>query len=633
MNSKKYICEGRELPKELKDMDIKKSRIMQEKLEYASLEKEKFQIKPIILAFDTETYAASGDLMTLCLSTGEHVEFKPKEINLDKIFELFRPYLRKNVIFFAWNLGFDASVLLKFMGKEIIDFKEAEYKFRFKKYNVFYIPKKSLSISDKNHHSIIMYDIASLFGKKKLDDMANKFLGEQKEYNGKYKNKNFPNNILDDKIEKDKVIEYCVKDAQLTQKLSEFWIDNFYTAFGIYPKKYHSAGTIAINYLKTQMKSWCSFFKIPFEIQELAFLSFFGGRFEVMQRGKFFYIFHYDINSAYPYAMVLMPDFNNGNWYKIKSIKDLDKIKLGYVGFYKIDVTVNEKIISPFLYRPINKLNIYAPRGRFITYCTSDELRVALEHYDVKLHSLKGHYFIPNLNQDKTFSKIIKEMYRQRLKQKDEGQKSIYRIIINSLYGKTAQIKPVPTNFFSPVVCSYITGKCRSMLLEAVKDNKNDVVAFATDAVFSKKPLKVNVEKTKVLGAWSFEFHKKLTIFMSGVYTFSEFNSKSRKWINKTRSRGFKIRCIRENGTEYKLDLEKEMLHVDKDGKIFIKIKYMLPNTIAASIASHNIENIAKFDIKEKEINLNGDKKRLWLDKLVNLKSQHKSLTLPVDII
>ena len=81
-------------------------------------------------------------------------------------------------------------------------------------------------------------------------------------------------------------------------------------------------------------------------------------------------------------------------------------------------------------------------------------------------------------------------MYKQRLNQKDEGQKSIYRIIINSLYGKTAQIKPVPTNFFSPVVCSYITGKCRSMLLEAVKNNKEDIIAFATDAIFSRKPIK-----------------------------------------------------------------------------------------------------------------------------------------------
>ena len=63
----KYICEGRELTKELLNLDVEKSKIMMEKLEYQDLKKEKFQIKPEILAFDTETYAASGDLMTLCL--------------------------------------------------------------------------------------------------------------------------------------------------------------------------------------------------------------------------------------------------------------------------------------------------------------------------------------------------------------------------------------------------------------------------------------------------------------------------------------------------------------------------------------------------------------------------------------
>ena len=75
------------------------------------------------------------------------------------------------------------------------------------------------------------------------------------------------------------------------------------------------------------------------------------------------------------------------------------------------------------------------------------------------------------------------------------------------------------------------------------------------------------------------------------------------------------------------------MLHHDKKGKIFIKINYMLPNTIAASIASHKISDIGKMDIKNKEINLNGDKKRLWIDKLIDLNCQQSSYALSVNII
>ena len=69
----KYFCEGRELPKELLNLTVKESRIMQQKLIYEPVKREKYQIKPIIMAFDTETYAKSGDLMTLCLSTGKHM--------------------------------------------------------------------------------------------------------------------------------------------------------------------------------------------------------------------------------------------------------------------------------------------------------------------------------------------------------------------------------------------------------------------------------------------------------------------------------------------------------------------------------------------------------------------------------
>ena len=68
-------------------------------------------------------------------------------------------------------------------------------------FNVFYIPKKSLSISDKKKHALMFYDISSLFNKQPLDKVAKKYLGKQKEYTGKYQNKQFPDDILKDKKE------------------------------------------------------------------------------------------------------------------------------------------------------------------------------------------------------------------------------------------------------------------------------------------------------------------------------------------------------------------------------------------------------------------------------------------------
>ncbi|QDI74049.1 hypothetical protein [Nitrosopumilus spindle-shaped virus] len=631
------LCEGRELPEILQPEKLKeKHKEVFRQLTYNFESASSYQIKPDFLAFDTETYASNGDLMTLCLSTGDHIEFKKGKAEFSDIVQFFKPYFRRKVSIFAWNLGFDATVLLKSLGKEILDFKKSEYEMMFGKYKLRYIPKKSLSLSDGNRHSVTFYDIASLFGKMKLDDAGKKFIGDQKQYLGKYQDKKFPDDILNDPVESEEVIKYCIQDAKLTEKLSYYWIDNFYKAFKIYPKRYHSAGTIAIQYLKTKLPYWNSFFTIPYNVQQLAFLCYFGGRFEVLKRGTFINVFHYDINSAYPYAMSILPDFNKGHWVEVKNLKDFDEKILKYAGFFEIDVKVNENFISPFLYRPIAKSNIYAPKGRFKTFTTNHELEVALKHYDIKLFSLKGWFFVPDESKQWEFNKIIKEMYRQRLNQKDEGQKFVYKVIINSLYGKTAQVKPNPTSFYSPVVCAFITGKCRAMLLDAVKDKKEDVIGFATDAIFSESPLKIPVSKSKELGKYSFEFHRDFTIFMSGVYSFNYFDHKDKKWNRQTQSRGFKITCLKDNGDTYKLDLKDSDITEDREkNKYFIKIKYMLPNTISASISSHKIgiENISKMRNQDKEIDLNGDHKRLWLQPLKRLDDLQKSYCLDVKLL
>ncbi len=626
-------CDPRVLPEALskESLDWNLQKIMNT-LTYKHVDSAGFQIRPTIIGFDTETYASNGDILTLCLSDGNHIEFKNNEMDFEKIVNFFKPYIQKNVIFFAWNLGFDAMILLKNLGLKIQDLKDNDFKLKEKNFNIFYIPKKALSISDKTKHAVKFYDVASLFNKQPLDLASKKYLGKQKEYTGKYQNKQFPNDILKDEKESKLIIDYCILDAKLTQQLTEFWLDKFYESFGMYPTKFHSAGTIAMQFLHTKLKSWSSFFTTPYSIQELAYKTYFGGRFEVLKRGTFSNVFHYDINSAYPYVMSIIPDFSKGKWIKVNSKKDLN---LNYFGFYEIKVKVNEKVISPFLFRPDEELSIFMPNGKFKTYTTSSELKVALEKYDIKLLSVKGFYFIPDTNGKTQFNKIIETMYQHRLNQTDEGQKHVYKIIINSIYGKTAQTKPIPTSFFSPVVTSTITGYCRSMLLDAVANNKNDIIAFATDGIFSTKPLKLPITANqKLLGQWSFEFHRDFTIFMSGIYSFNYYDHKSKLWNRQTRSRGFKIKCVKNNGDFYMLDLDdcKVEYNVDKS-KFFIKINYILPNTISASIVQSKIRNIGKMEINAKEIDLNGDSKRFWLQDIKNLNTQQNSSCLDVEEI
>ena len=82
------------------------------------------------------------------------------------------------------------------------------------------------------------------------------------------------------------------------------------------------------------------------------------------------------------------------------------------------------------------------------------------------------------------------------------------------------------------------------------------------------------------------------------------------------------------------LDLDDSIVDYDKEkSKFFIKIKYILPNTISASIIQNKVKDIGKFEVKEKEIDLNGDTKRLWFEKIKNLDTIQNSECLDVDLI
>lgn len=614
----------------------KKGLLDPESLEFKHLEPSSMQQKPYFIAIDTETYASNGNLICLCNSENNKV-LRGYPDKLPSIVEVFN-YLRncinyKNTYFLAYNLKFDASVILKCMDKDILEkfyygIDDQKFIIKHEGIEITYLHKKCLTMK-KGSHTVKIYDALQYFigagegGKSNLDSVAKAYLGDQKEYTGKYQNKSFPDTLDKEPEELKQVIEYCIKDCILTKKLMDIWIDSFYKNFGFYPTAYYSAGYISSQYLKTQLYDFTCFRKVPFTVQNLAYNSYFGGRFEITQRGRLKNIYHYDINSAYPYAMSKLPDFNNGKWRKIDSIEEYSKYSKN-VGFYKVKVDVQEKDLSPFMFRNIYG-QIIAPRGEFTTTITSFELEKAIKYYDFKLKRISGFTFIPTKNNKSEFNKLVEGMYKARLKQTNQGQKYVYKVLINSLYGKFAQAKPKPKNLFNPVMCSAITGFCRGMLLDSAKDNKSDIVMFATDGVFSTKKLNLNTPKEKILGAWEGSFHPDFILIMAGIYS---FNSSENKKMN-THSRGFGLRVFDEKRKEFHFDLEDYKLKL-KDKKYVYELYNMRPVAISQAVIqkAYSKNDISKMHYVEKNIDINGDRKRLWLDYLRDIDSHNYSQTI-----
>lgn len=595
---------------------------------YEPLSINSLQVKPHFIGIDTETYNENGNLICLCNSETDAVMLRKDNSEPQFTINQYFNYLvncHKDisvVAFMCWNLKFDASIILKSLPEDVLVLLDNEGEVLYNGLKIKYIPKKCLSIGNATRKkSVRIYD-ALQFYISSLDEASETYIGKNKKYEGKYQDKKFPNTI--EKSEMNLIVDYCKLDCKLTAQLMNLWVDKFHDSFKFYPKQYYSVGAIAVTYVRTQIEKMPVFKEAPYEVQEMAYSAYYGGHFEIYSRGRHEKVFHYDINSAYPDAMVNMPDFLNGTWKEIKSFEDYRKHKK-YVGFYKVHTIVNETRVAPFLFRDAENL-IKCPSGEFITHLTSMELEMALDYYEVEIKFIYGFCFIPNNHQDNSFGKLVESMYQTRLEQKDPLQKTVYKYLINSLYGKFAQSRPKPRGLFSPICCSYITGYCRAKLLEAIKDYKKDVIMLATDGIFSSKPLDVDTSGNKVLGHWEAEYHPLFYLVMAGIYS---YNTKERPEME-SKSRGFGLTTYNlETGKKDKFDFLDASIHYEKGNFIF-KILTLRPLSIKHSLIQNamNPTLIGRMQVFPKEINLNGDKKRVWDSPLNNLNEYSDSLTI-----
>ena len=545
-----------------------------------------------INALDTET--RDGNIFLIADSDGE---FEDK-ITPDSVISFLFRRKYENAWNFFYNLTYDAEVILKLLGTELNEYKNSrKLIFYYKEYKFTYIPEKCLRIRKKKH-SVVFFDIAQFFSKKGLLKAYEENIGlipdsykEMKTKRGQLSKTFYRKNTS-------KVRQYCIQDCKFTKELSEYFIKLFYDMFAFYPRRWVSSGYLAEKVLINNGIEFPQVKDIPQQVCDFAWSSYFGGRFEMLQRGFIGTAHVYDINSAYPYAITQLPDLLNGDWYRTDE-RILDKAK---VGFFKIQVDVDDlKQVCPFPFRKKNR--ILYPSGEFITYCTLQEL-IAVGN-DVQYSIIDSYQFIPR-GKKLPFRKFINSLYQKRLelKKQNNPMQLPIKIIINSIYGKTGQTSHRIGSLFNPVIFAFITGYSRAMLYQFMKKHKleNDIVAFATDSICTTKKINVNSEK---IGEFSMDATGNDCYFLqNGFYR-----------INGS----WKQRGIGKLGS-------KEIEHLDtieRDGKLFYSFKVNRVGRLRNSIITNNLANIGKFQIYEKQINLNADRKRMWMGELdgINEKS------------
>lgn len=566
-----------------------------------------------VVAIDTEAH--DGDIFLIADSNGCKLEYP--DITFEKVAQFLLRYDEGHWIFF-WNLAYDAECILKLLPEQVLKsqyISRGELRFEYNGYVIHYIEKKQLSIR-KGRHTATCHDIQQFYEEKKLEQAYLKNIGEAlddhylaiKNERGHFTLAYFMHN-------KKRIRDYCFQDCRLTKELAEHWLEIFYRQFGFYPLRWVSSGYLAEKVLIQEGIHLPYFNDFPYDLQEMAWQSFYGGRFELIKRGNIGKCYLYDINSAYPYSLTKLPDITDGHWIAGKRIHPQAAL-----GFFRIRANIDYSVkVAPFPFRTKDGRIIY-PIGAFITYVTLEELRAVEGDNRTKYEILESWQFIPNSDPSYPFKRFIEEQYYKRLKLKESKDplEQAIKVVLNSIYGKMAQrVNNRMGNLFNAIIASFITGFTRAQLYRFLrhKDLESYIVAFATDSIAVTK--EIQDLNSMLLGELKLDKHADDVIFLSnGFYRFNG------KW--------------KQRGVGYDHEKRIEIAHLDTrigdEGQLYIAVETTRTTHIKSGILFNRLKSVGKIEQYEKKIGLNSDRKRMWLDELESLHETKLCDSMPINI-
>lgn len=227
--------------------------------------------------------------------------------------------------------------------------------------------------------------------------------------------------------------------------------------------------------------------------------SYFGGRTEIfrfMEKD----LYYYDVNSLYPFIMSKqkMPiGFP-------KYCKNVDLTN--FFGFVKVLIEAPKDIKLPVLPTKSENNNVEMgtiyPLGTFYGTYFSEELKYAITQGYKILKIFDGYTF----DTDIIFDNFVTKLYALRLTEQDPVVKKIYKIIMNSLYGRFASIYEnkyelfannfvIKKTYNNVSVSSAITSYARIFMHNYIVQNNVDLIYWDTDGIFTKNELKSNLGK------------------------------------------------------------------------------------------------------------------------------------------
>jgi len=315
-----------------------------------------------------------------------------------------------------------------------------------------------------------------------------------------------------------------------------------------------------------------------------------------------------DIKSAYPLGMSQLPSMSvERNYHRMKMTRKQPR-EVEPLGVYKVSgeaFECNWPVIFEHNFRPI--------QGKFCdVWIQGIELNEALRSGEISISKIRGHYYDTDKDSyDSPFSSYCAEFYRRKETEKDPVLKYMYKIILNSVYGKFIQTHKqsriiytdcdtqettethdlVAGGMFHPFIASAICAHTRAYIHQVEHEHK--AIHTATDGIFTryKRIRSVPMAPESGLGSLEIEARGDLVLFRNKCYILYSPDGETKSQYFK----GKRIKKFAKHGFQGSVyDLEKCVAHNVR------KYKHTRPNKLRESIK----RGLAVNDFVEREANL-----------------------------
>ncbi|HEV2317309.1 MAG TPA: DNA polymerase [Thermoplasmata archaeon] len=448
----------------------------------------------------------------------------------------------------SFAFDYDVNNIIKDLPREKLVRLWKEREVKWGAYRLEWMPRKWFQVSEVNREtnrtikgtSVRIYDIYGFFQSgfvKACEDWLGKrdpdlrIVRKWKRRRPTFKPEDLPS-----------LREYNAAELRLMVRLAQA-LKAAFDAAGIPLTQYYGPGASATTYLgQIGAKAFIDRHQ-PVEVETAGRHAYIGGRIEVPVYGEIpGPLYRYDLNSAYPSAIVDLPNLTNGRWIQDK----VYRADLPYSVYHISWKLPGGRPFYPFPWRSPEGGIFFPPTGR--AWVWHPELTAAIDKGGFSkraIRILEAWHFIPDDSTERPFRKVAETYaWRKKLQGENDPAERAIKLCLNSLYGKLAQSVSAAGKFGAtdgharkPTYhqiehAGYVASVCRARVYRAAMQKPEAIVAFATDGILSREPL--DLSTSEELGEWSAEEFHRATVVQSGVYRLQLANG---KW--ETHGRGF----------------------------------------------------------------------------------------------